>query len=42
LEIAEENQAAPKNFVWNTSEGPLLVDLADKHALYEALGQPLD
>ena len=39
----EVKEAAPHYFTWVASSGPLLVDLADKDAVYEALeGDDLD
>jgi hypothetical protein len=41
LSATEVKEAAPQYFAWNASAGPLLVDLADKDAVYEALeGEP--
>jgi hypothetical protein len=37
LSATEVKEAAPQYFAWNASAGPLLVDLADKDAVYEAL-----
>ena len=37
LSSTEAKEAAPRYFAWNASTGPLLVDLADKDAVYEAL-----
>jgi hypothetical protein len=42
LSATEVKEAAPRYFAWTASAGPLLVDLADKDAVYEALeGDPL-
>ena len=41
LAAAEVKEAAPHYFVWAASAGPLLVDLADKDAVYEAVDQPM-
>jgi hypothetical protein len=37
LSAIEVKEAAPRYFAWNASAGALLVDLADKDAVYEAL-----
>ena len=37
----EVKEAAPRYFAWNASAGALLIDLADKDAVYEALEQGL-
>ena len=37
----EVKEAAPQYFTWVASAGPLLIDLADKDAVYEALEQSL-
>ena len=37
LSTSEVREAAPRYFAWTASTGPLLVDLADKDAVYEAL-----
>jgi len=42
LSATEVKEAAPRYFAWTASSGPLLVDLADKDALDEALEQALD
>ena len=34
---SEVREAAPQYFSWISSPGPLLVDICDKEALYEAL-----
>jgi hypothetical protein len=42
LSATEVKEAAPRYFAWTASAGTLLVDLADKDAVYEALeGDPL-
>ena len=42
LSSTEVKEAAPRYLAWTASAGPLLVDLADKDAVYEALeGDPL-
>ena len=38
----EVKEAAPRYFTWAASPGPLLVDLADKDAVHEALEGALD
>jgi plasmid stability protein len=38
----EVKEAAPRYFAWAASPGPLLVDLADKDAVHEALEGALD
>ena len=37
----EVKEAAPRYFTWAASAGPLLVDLADKDALHEALDEAI-
>ncbi len=37
LSATEVKAAAPRCFTWNASAGALLVDLADKDAVHEAL-----
>ncbi len=42
LSVTEVKEAAPPDFAWNASAGALLVDLADKDAVVEALEQTFD
>ena len=42
LSATEVKEAAPRCFAWTASAGALLVDLADKDAVCEALEQGLD